>query len=142
MKYFLFLNFASVEANLLYIQEENLTPEFQGKLCALFQSKLPLYIIIQLKILPSNFHPLMNKLTDIRKDKAIKKILNWEKYCHRKYPSVEVKVVENTKDLSDFSFDLEELKKLNVYYPKWDKKLFSSLLDNRLSALQVMIHHY
>lgn len=65
--------FANVEANLLYIQEENLTPEFQSKLCSLFQSELPLYVIVQLKILPANFQPLMNKLTDIRKDKAEKK---------------------------------------------------------------------
>lgn len=129
--------FANVEANLLYIQEENLTPEFQSKLCSLFQSELPLYVIVQLKILPTNFQPLMNKLTDIRKDKAEKKIINWEKYCHRNHPPVKVSVIENPEDLLELPSNVKQIKKLNIHCLQFDRSQILALLENNFTVEQL-----
>lgn len=129
--------FANVEANLLYIQEENLTPEFQSKLCSLFQSELPLYVIVQLKILPANFQPLMNKLTDIRKDKAEKKIINWEKYCHRNHSPVKVSVIENPEDLLELPSNVKQIKKLNIHCLQFDRSQILALLENNFTVEQL-----
>lgn len=129
--------FANVEANLLYIQEENLTPEFQSKLCSLFQCELPLYVIVQLKILPANFQPLMNKLTDIRKDKAEKKIINWEKYCHRNHPPVKVSVIENPEDLLELPSNVKQIKKLNIHCLQFDRSQILALLENNFTVEQL-----
>lgn len=109
------LNFARVEANLLYIQEEELKAEFQKRLCFFSRTTNPLFIIVQLKTSKLGSEPLINDLKDIRRDKAIKKIDNWIKICFSMHQQLVVKVIDGTPTPSNPYLDFLGINKLSVY---------------------------
>lgn len=109
------LIFAKVEANLLYIREDELRPEFQNRLCMFSKTTYPLFIIIQLKMPPLGSEPMIKDLKKIRKDKAIKKINNWIKICFAGNQQLIVKVVDGPINLSNPYLDFTGISKLSVY---------------------------
>ncbi len=114
------MSFARVEANLLYIQEEELKPEFQKRLCAFSRTTDPLFIVIQLKVSPLGSEPMINDLKDIRKDKAIKKINNWINICFAKHQKLSVKVIDGLPKPSNPYLDFSGISKLSVYRSQKD----------------------
>ena len=109
------MSFAKVEANLLYIQEDELKPEFQKRLCFFSRTTDPLYIIIQLKVSPIGSEPMIKDLKEIRKDKAVKKVDNWIKICFAKHQKLVVKVIDGLPKPSNPYLDFSGVNKLSVY---------------------------
>lgn len=104
-----------MEANLLYILEEELRPEFQRKLCMFSKTTNPLFIVVQLKSPPLDSQPMIQDLKKIRIEKAIKKIDNWINICFAKHQNLTIKVIEGLPQLSRPFLDFTNIKKLNVY---------------------------
>jgi hypothetical protein len=109
------MSFAKVEANLLYIQEDELKPEFQKRLCFFSRTTDPLFIVIQLKVSPIGSEPMINDLKEIRKDKAIKKVDNWIKICFAKHQKLFVTVIDGLPKPSNPYLDFSGINKLTVY---------------------------
>ena len=109
------MSFAKVEANLLYIQEEELNPDFQKRLCLFGRLTIPLYIIVQLKVSPLWSEPMINDLKEIRKEKTIKKIDNWIKICFSKHQHLIVKVIDGLPKKWNPYLDFSGINKLSVY---------------------------
>lgn len=114
MLYFL-MSFAEVEANLIYIQEEDLKPEFQNKLCWFSRTQEPLYILVQLKVSALGSEPMISDLKEIRMDKAKKKIDNWISICFAKHQKLTVKVIDGLPNSSNPYLDFSGVNKLSVY---------------------------
>lgn len=140
--FFQLVSFAIVKANLLYIQEEDLRPEFQNKLCMLYNSKLPLYIIVQLKLSSKDFRPLINNLLDIRKDKAKKKIDNWAKFCHPSGQNIIINILEKDPTFSKVSIDFTGVHHLNIYSLKDERKQILPLLKKSFTIDQLSFNYY
>ncbi|WP_146194085.1 hypothetical protein [Brumimicrobium oceani] len=104
-----------MEANLLYIQEDELKPEFQKRLCFFSRTTEPLFIIIQLKVSSIASEPMINNLKEIRKDKAVKKVDNWISICFAKHQKLVVKVIDGLPKPSNTNLDFTGIRKLSVY---------------------------
>lgn len=109
------MSFARVEANLLYIQEDELKPEFQNKLCLFSKTTDPLFIIVQLKVSPLDFKPMINNLKEIRMDKAKKKINNWVQICFSQHQRLVVKIIDDLPQSNTLYLDFTGVNKLSVY---------------------------
>lgn len=114
------LSFAQVKANLLYIQEDELKPEFQSKLCLFSKTTDPLFIIVQLKLSPLGFEPLINDLKNIRIDKAKKKINNWTQICFPQHQHLIVRVIDDLPRANTLFLDFLGIHTLSVYRSKGD----------------------
>lgn len=121
-------SFVNVKANLLYILEEELRPEFQINLSKFKNAQEPVFIVVQLKKANSDFEPLIKDLKAIRIDKAVKKVNNWITICFNKMVSVKIDVVEDPSQLSELSPDFNGFNKLMFYQSKKnDDTLYKSI---------------
>ncbi|PKR81724.1 hypothetical protein CW751_04135 [Brumimicrobium salinarum] len=136
------LRFAKVKANLVYIQEEDLKPEFQHKLCAFSKIKEPLIVIVQLKEVSANFKPLINNLKEIRKDKAKKKVINWIKICFSTHQNLTVKVIDFLPTTKRLSLDLEGINRIAVYQTKNGGENILPLLKKRFDPQHFELNYF
>ncbi|WP_159038399.1 hypothetical protein [Brumimicrobium mesophilum] len=104
-----------MEANLLYILEDELKPEFQWRLSMFSKSTAPIFIIIQLKAYPLGSQPMIHDLKKIRIDKVIKKVNNWIKICFTNHHKLIVKVIDGIPKITNPYLDFSGINKLNVY---------------------------
>ena len=141
MIYFL-LSFAKVEANLLYIQEEELKPEFQNKLCLLNKTNKPLFIIVQLKLTPLGFEPMINNLRDIRMQKAQRKISNWIRVCYALHPRLVVKIIDEIPQKDRPYLDFSGINRLSVYHSKGNEERIVPYLMNYFSSEKLSLKYF
>ena len=104
-----------MKANLLYIQEEQLNTNFQEILCRFKNSEIPLFILIQLKLSPTGFEPMIGDIKNIRIKKTLKKVQDWIKKSFLSAKEINVKVVDEASNYSTFEEKLNKYKKLYIY---------------------------
>lgn len=131
-----------MEANLLYIHENDLSPAFQSKLCSFNGSTIPLYIIVQLKETPKGFEPLINNLKDIRIEKATKKINNWLQICFDLNQPLIVKMNDEDSSLIRVNIDLSKINKLSAYCAQRDSKAVLSYIQRQFSGKDYEIGYF
>lgn len=122
-----------MKANLLYIHEDNLTPAFQNKLCSLHNGTIPLFIIVQLKVAPNGFKPMINNLKEIRIEKAKRKIKDWIYVCLGAEPVLLIKIVDKNAPKIDVDIDFKEIKYLTAFCLQEDSKRVHSYIGNKFS---------
>ena len=126
-----------MEANLLFILEEELRAEFQSKLCLFSRTVEPLYIVIQLKSSPIGFQPMINNLKDIRKEKAKGKIDRWLNTCFSKHQKLVVKVIDESTQSNKLYLDFTGINKLNVFRSKKGEDQILPLVRNFFNTDQL-----
>ena len=136
------LSFVKVEANLLYILEDELKPEFQNKLCLFSKTADPLFIIVQLKLSPLGFKPMINNLKEIRIDKAKKKINNWVQICFSQHQKLVVKIIDDLPQSSNLYLDFSGIDKLSVYRSKGEGDQILPLVKNHFNADQLNLKYF
>lgn len=135
------LSFVKVEANLLYIQEDELKPEFQNKLCLFSKKTEPLFIIVQLKVSPLGFEPMINNLKDIRKDKARKKINSWVQICFAQHQHLVVKIIDDLPQVDSLYLDFSRINKLSVYRSKENGDHILPIVRSHFSADELNLQY-
>ncbi|HLV41567.1 MAG TPA: hypothetical protein VKY37_04765 [Brumimicrobium sp.] len=136
------LSFVKVEANLLYIQEDELKPEFQNKLCLFSKSNDPLFIIVQLKVSPLGFKPMINNLKEIRMDKAKKKINNWVRICFAQHQKLVVKIIDDVPQSNSLYLDFTGIDKLSVYRSKNGGDQILPLVKNYFDSEKLNLQYF
>ena len=135
------MSFVKVEANLLYIQEDELKPEFQNKLCLFSKKTEPLFIIVQLKVSPLGFEPMINNLKDIRKDKARKKINSWVQICFAQHQHLVVKIIDDLPQVDSLYLDFSGINKLSVYRSKENGDHILPIVRSHFSADELNLQY-
>ena len=136
------MSFARVEAILLYIKEDELKPEFQNKLCLFSKTNEPLFIIVQLKLTPVGFEPMINDLRDIRMDKAKKKINNWVRICYAKHQRLIVKIIDDLPQANNLYLDFTGINKLTVYRSKGEGEQILTLIKNNFNSENLDLQYF
>lgn len=121
-----------MKANLLYIRESDLTPEFQSKLCSFKDQAIPLYIIVQLKGASQGFVPMINNLKDIRIEKAVNKIKNWMGTCFGSNENLIIKINDENSPAIRVDIDLTDINDLSIFCAPKDSKTVHLYIKNKL----------
>lgn len=131
-----------MEANLLYILEEELRPEFQRRLCMFSKTTDPLFIIVQLKASPLGSQPMIHDLKKIRIDKAFKKINNWISICFANHQNLIIKVIDGIPRSSHPHLDFSGIQKLNVYRSPLEKDQIIPLVKKHFDDEHLNLHYF
>lgn len=134
--------FANVEANLLYIRENDLTPEFQSKLCSFNQQTIPLYIIVQLRVAPNGFEPMINNLKEIRIEKAKNKIKNWIRECFDSNQTLLIRIDDESSSIIRVDIDFGEINRLSAFCTQEDAKAVHSYIKSKFRKKNFKINHF
>lgn len=128
-----------MEANLLYIHENDLSSEFQSKLGSFNNQTIPLFIIVQLKRAPQGFEPMINNLKEIRVEKAKKKIEDWIQICFGSNQSLVVKIDDHNSLSIHVNIDFGEINSLSVFCAHRDSNVVLSYIESRFGKKDFQI---
>lgn len=117
-----------MNANVIYIHEDELSLDFTSELNQTVKSDEPLFVVLQMKAAKSDFQPLINNLIEIRKDKAKKKLEDWlAKYAFTSQTIVTY-IRGNENRLKESDLDLSNMRTMNYFYHCKEGRDFMLLL--------------
>lgn len=117
-----------MNANVIYIHEDELSLDFTSELNQTVKSDEPLFVVLQMKAAKSDFQPLINNLIEIRKDKAKKKLEDWlAKYAFSSQTIVTY-IRGNENRLKESDLDLSNMRAMNYFYHSKEGRDFMLLL--------------
>lgn len=129
-----------MEANLLYIRENDLTPEFQSKLCSFNNQSIPLYVIVQLKVAPHGFEPMINNLKEIRIEKATNIIRNWIRTCFDSNQTLLIKINDDNSSVIRVDIDFSKINNLSIFCDQQDTKTVRSYIKKQFNKSDYKIN--
>ena len=135
------MSFATVKANLLYIQENDLSEEIQQKLNSLNNPTVPLYVVVRLKMVSNGFEPMINNLKEIRIEKAKKKIKDWTAAFIDEEQPLDIKIDDEKSSIIRVDIDFKAIQQLTVFCAQKDAKAVRRFIKKQFSKKDFQINH-